>query len=251
MIGFRKYLFLFIILAVIVLTLLLLGISFSRNDAKKSIQILPSSQTDTLEPNKEYVVLKINPKIGESVLLSDISLENNEGDKIRLPQASALPLQGVVNKTEEIKISRDINVIISSGQSPLGVSFRENKCTGYLGQFQNYYPPLEKECPAQIDTVTEHNIGLLPDCRAYVESLPMCETKLYDFPENVAPSCQVIVRSYIHYNACVEAHRDDSDFYLPIWRLYLNGAEEFWKNGDTIKILNENGELLNIHQLNS
>lgn len=241
--------YILVIIAIMLLSGLVVFFSLRNiGDGAKLIDISHASETD---PGREYIVLEFNPISNTPAILSNFYLENDAGLKIEFPKAAHLPAQGAVNETSEIKIEGENLVVLSTGKSPIGVSFQENKCTGYLGQFQNYYPALENSCPTQGDTIARHEVGLLPECEQYVRSLPACETKLYDFPEPIAPSCQAIIRSYVHYNACTEVHKNDPDFYLPVWRLYLNSKSEVWEENDTIKLFDQSGKLLDIKSLNS
>ncbi len=57
--------------------------------------------------------------------------------------ASALPYQGRINKETDVVVRGGSTIFLIEGQSPIGVSFRVNRCSGYLAQFQTFYPPIE------------------------------------------------------------------------------------------------------------
>ena len=61
---------------------------------------------------------------------------------ITIGGASNLPYQGRVDEETEVSIGPGSTVFLIEGQSPIGVSFRINKCIGLLTQFQNFYPSL-------------------------------------------------------------------------------------------------------------
>ncbi len=60
--------------------------------------------------------------------------------------ASSLPMQGQINENNLVVLTEPGIIYLINHESPMGVSFRENKCTGLLSHFQTFDPPLSPFC---------------------------------------------------------------------------------------------------------
>ncbi len=74
--------------------------------------------------------------------LTGLVLRDLFGRSVILPGASNLPLHGLINEERPVVITPGSSVYIIEGQSPIGVSFRINKCFGYLAEYQSFVPPI-------------------------------------------------------------------------------------------------------------
>lgn len=110
-----------------------------------------------IEKHDDYLVLKLEPKSPEPISQWTVAVGK---DNFIIGQVSNLPLQGNVNELSALVLNKAAQVVIASGESPLGVSFRENKCTGLLQTFQNFIPPLVPACQNCTGTTTlpEYNV---------------------------------------------------------------------------------------------
>ncbi|MDO8493608.1 MAG: hypothetical protein Q7S19_03650 [bacterium] len=144
--------------------------------------------------------LKIDyPVFGKTPLkITGLYIKSFFGKGIAIASASDLPYQGRINEEVDLVINPGSIVYLIEGPSPLGVSFRTNKCIGILSQFQSFYPPLP----------------LLTEDYAVQASQGLT------------------------YNSCIEAHRLDADFYNNEWRIYLNNKTKAWtETGDLIRLI--------------
>ena len=91
---------------------------------------------------KSYIQIDYQSFNKASLNFTGLTLRDFFGKRITVGQASLLPYQGRVNPLSDIIVYPGSTVYFIEGQSPIGVSFRVNKCIGTLAQFQNYYPPL-------------------------------------------------------------------------------------------------------------
>lgn len=165
------------------------------------------------ESNKEkgYLVLKAKPENSAPINISGWKLVI-EGEENIIPAGSILPYFGEVNQLSAIQLSANDTIIISFSPSPLGVAFRENKCSGYLEEFLNFSPALPNSCPtplAQSDEIV---------CQNFIEGLPSCQNKIENAP---SPACKRFLSDNIGYNACITKHKNDADFFSKTWRVYI------------------------------
>lgn len=144
--------------------------------------------------------------------------------------------QGKVNKEENIWIYPGEKAFIIPGESPVGVSFKLNKCIGYLEQFQVFIPHLPQSCP-QFGIDGQIPLGTDTECGLFIRSIPRCNAYIKSFPSSVLQTCSQLITKRLNYNSCVSEHVRDADFRKGEWRVYLGGSDTFGsKNGDLINI---------------
>ena len=170
-------------------------------------------QSIITDANKKYLQITLNPKQGQILAVSgwSVGLDNA---RIPIPKATALPRQGQINEESLVLISNPSTLIISPKRSPLGVSFRENKCIGMLGHFQDFVPPLPEKCLACIETI--------------------------------GPSTALGV-NYPDYHTCVDTHKAESDFFANTWRIYLASSTEWTTEHKVVRLYDEQGKLLDTY----
>ncbi len=143
--------------------------------------------------------------------------------------------------------------------SYLGVSFKENICTGYINEFPGYAlkPTLAKSCPIPRN---DADLDMLDDgCYKFVKSLKACHTPVYheqilktgelrqylDKTYGLSSQCQDFVRKRFTYEWCVLNHLADKNFYRPQWRIYLGRRLQMWGSGrEYIRLYDASGLLV-------
>ncbi len=200
-------------------------------------------------PNKEYLIIEFGGGDRNKVNITGWKLQSAvTGKSITIPEASYLPYTSTVNSKQDVFVSSGEKIYITTGRSPIGTSFRTNLCTGYLEQFQNFYPYLKKECPApedEDDFITTGPNAFNDDCIDYVENLSTCKINTRNLPLDMQHECQVYINNEINYNACVKKHKNEPGFYNQEWRIFLNRSEEMWKQKrETIKLMDSEGNLI-------
>lgn len=158
----------------------------------------------------------------------------------------------VVLKPGEIAI---VNTGLITNYSPYRItSFKENICSGYIeatGDY-NFTPSLSVSCP------TEQSANLDVKCRDFVNSISSChipqfgsQTSQGDYCENcvdgvlLPSSCVAFLKSRYNYASCVSNHRNDPNFYLNTWRVYLGRGWEMWADRyETIYLYDQYGKLV-------
>ncbi|MFZ1988116.1 MAG: hypothetical protein WAV21_03770 [Minisyncoccia bacterium] len=201
------------------------------------------------DPEKEYITLRVSNRVTEPISITGWHLESAvRGYELRIPLGVALPHTGNVDTPTPITVAAGQSVIILMGESPIGISFQENMCTGYFDQFQDFYPSLSHQCPAPLDDFDRfyYDQPGLDNCRAYIKTLKRCEIPL-DEPERLTNSCYRFMRDYLSYNSCVATHATDQGFPGKTWRVYLRRDDTFFTaTHDTIKLLDEEGKTVDL-----
>ncbi|MHB8661046.1 MAG: hypothetical protein ACYC75_03925 [Minisyncoccota bacterium] len=198
------------------------------------------------DPNNEYIEIDVAQDASMPIDLTGWTLESDAtGDAVVIPKGTEVPTSGIVNEAQDIVLVPGERALVISGQSPIGASFRENKCIGYFSTFQNFSPPLPQDCPVPSDELSAfYGTGYIRDaaCIDYVNSLSRCQVALTP-PPGASSACQSFLIKYLNYNGCVDAHRSDADFEGDTWRLYLGRTNSMWRTkNELVKLLDINGK---------
>lgn len=194
-------------------------------------------------PNEEYI--EITATGSYKVNLANWSLLSMlTGRRAYLPPAASPYVQGAVNIVKPAMLSPGDTAIITTGGSPVGVSFQENMCTGYLAEHQTFVPQLSNACPSAADAMplNEQNLQQYgSDCVDYLRRVPQCSFPTM-VPASLNNQCRAFIISTLSYNGCLNTNQYRSDFPQDTWRLYLGYSGELWGNThDVIRLLDENG----------
>lgn len=194
------------------------------------------------DPRMEYV--EIASQSSAAVSLSGWSLQSGlSGVRVFLPQAAPIVRLGGASTVAPLVLNSGDSATVSSGSSPIGVSFRETRCTGYMTDVARFEPSLQRNCPSSSTLVplSQENLQHYgSDCVDYARSLPACTVPR--LPASLTPGCQAFIQYTFSYQGCVDRLAGQADFSLPSWRIYLNSTSEFWDNRhDIIRLLDQNG----------
>lgn len=219
----------------------------------KSVSVTSAAGAYSTDPDQEYVIIRASGT--EPIDITGWRVVSGaSGRGARIPAGAALPRSGSANATGHIVLQPGDEAYIVTGESPSGISFKENKCTGYLARRQEYAPPLQMRCPSAAREFDANFTGNeLRDDRCYyrMQSTPVCETPS---DRDVSNFCIELIDEYLTYNGCVENHRADSDFDLKTWRIYLEyensrgKSAELWKpTRDAVKLLDAEGRTVDLY----
>jgi len=208
------------------------------------VKIFITNGVKESNPNKEYLELRASFNNSNPVLISGWKLRNSKGDSSVIGGASKLPIVGKTNREAPLILRPGDSVFIVTGRSPLGVSFQTNTCSGYLEQFQDFYPRLQKNCPVPISDLYKAVGGVENSCSSYVSTLPNCKI-IFSPPNSLSSSCKAYITNDTNYNSCVSTHKNDMNFYKKKWRLFLGKNNEMWRNsGDLVRLYDQQGRLV-------
>lgn len=194
----------------------------------------------------EYLKLETQSTVDGRIVISDWRVESAISLRgTTLGDAAYLPYSGQVNTESPVALGPDITIFVVSGRSPIGASFRVNTCTGYFAQFQEFTPDLREECPHPEDELKRvTNVDFIPNdaCINFVENIRRCTFTTGSIPQQVGSACQNFILNELTYNGCVNAHKNEADFYKNEWYIYLDRDQELWNNtSDRIRLLDEDG----------
>lgn len=196
-------------------------------------------------PEREYVVISASSKNTEAVNVTGWRIASLVSGRIYpIPQASRLPLPGRTNATSDIWLSPGEHLVVSTGLSPIGVGFRQNICSGYLGEETTYVPALPRSCPRLRDHLppTPEAVQTLGDsCLDFINTLGRCEYHDSSLPyPQYRPECATYVAEHANYIGCVTDFKDTPEFYGSEWRAYLSRSEEIWRSSREVIRLYDN-----------
>ncbi len=208
------------------------AVTFSRN----------ISGTTTQDPRQEHVSIQLGFSASEGVSLAGWKLRSSEsGMEIALPAAVLLPNPGRVNQSAPVTLMPGEQAIIVSGRSPVGISFKENICSGYFEEHQDFAPSLNLYCPTGYQEYSRAG-GDDSECEFYVRSVPQCATRTR-VPSELSDSCEDFVEQGLTYDGCAARHHMEAGFYGDTWRLFLGSGNELWKREhETILLIDAQGK---------
>lgn len=204
------------------------------------------SGAGSVNPRNESLEIRIGSNASAPVDLSGWSLGSDaSGNTTIIPKGTEVPTSGTVNAAQDIILTAGMQALVISGQSPIGASFRENKCIGYFSAYQNFSPSLPQNCPVPSDELSSfYGTGYIRDaaCIDYVNKLSRCQPVLSP-PTTVSGTCQAFLVQYLNYNGCVTAHQSDTDFKSNVWRVYLGRTNAMWRSQhEIVKLLDAAGK---------
>jgi hypothetical protein len=185
------------------------------------------------DANKEYISLKVNAKATSTIPITGWTLKSiSSGTSYTIPKATYLIFAGSINSEDPVILTGGDVVYIITGVSPNGYSFKVNKCSGYMSQFQKYTPYLRSSCPSP----KKEDLSSIPKtvnndaCFDYIDRMPACKITTGALPVELSYECQNFIINKINYRSCVDIHKYDMDFYQKDWRIYLKRSSRIWKD---------------------
>ena len=206
--------------------------------------VLNSGSASYEDAAKEYVYFSVSGNAKAQTLITDWQVTSPiTGASVTIPQGVYLPFSGQPVNKENIFVAPGDKVIVLTGHSPTGYSFKINKCTGYFEQFQNFTPSLPMSCPQVASEKLPEAPNHLDDtCLDFLERIPRCTVPVgNNVPSTLSPICTSYIAQNVNYATCVKLHKNDPDFYGHEWRVYLNRDQGLWKDRrEVIKLLDTN-----------
>lgn len=216
-----------------------------RSPLAGSVRIAVGNATES-DPREEYIEL-----VAQSATnISGWSVQSMlTGTRVYIPGATPRFEQGSLNRIEAVALESGVRAILNTTHSPIGVSFRETICTGYLAQFQSFSPQLSNSCPVPREvapisggSLREHG----SECVDYIQTLPQCHYP-GSIPASLPASCRLYIANTFSYNGCVATFQSERTFNLDTWRLYLNSGAALWGDRhDVIRLLDSEGRTVDV-----
>lgn len=212
--------------------------------------------------DQEYLTLQVSSSVTNNVTLSGWRIESVATDKrATIGGGSSVPITGTVNENLPIVMQPGERAYLITGESPIGGSFRESICTGYLEDNQPFYPQLNNRCPLPADEFDKHFAGNAykdNGCYELVRRTNACRTPAET--RSISKNCITLINARLTYGGCVASHKYDAYFNTGTWRIYLDRSEitrkndstkkygELWKSSrDAIRLVDENGLTVDLY----
>lgn len=200
------------------------------------------------DPSQEYITIQMKGQVPEQIYLTGWTVKStSSGASVTIPKATYLFFTGMLNSEENIYLENGDIMYLVTGLSPNGASFKLNKCSGYLEQFQNFVPYINSNCPLprNEDLSSIPNRVINDACFDYIDSFPSCRIETNTLPANWSHECTTFISTKINYGSCINTHKGDSDFYQHEWRVYLRRNASLWKmNRENIVLYDNLGKIV-------
>ena len=218
---------------------------------KGQVRIINEGDAKETSAPAEYIEIGAGVRNTAPIDINGWSLQSAyTGIRAYIPQGASPFVMGVVNNMNPIQLAPGQSAVVNSGVSPVGVSFRENACSGYLGQLQVFAPPLSNSCPSPASELplTPDNLRTYGEaCFDFLQTIPVCKAPLNNVPPNVSSNCRYLAADALSYNGCVAKNRSRASFAEDSWRIYLNSGTELWRNShDIIRLLDADGRTVDV-----
>lgn len=185
------------------------------------------------KPGQEYVTIKVTGKTNTPIRVTGWTLKSlNSGVQVTIPKGTYLFFTGMLNTEEDIYLLSGETMYLVTGISPNGASFKLNKCSGYLTQFQTFVPYIRNNCPLprNEDLSSIPKLTINDACFDHIDRMSRCKIQTKPLPSNWSYECTNFIINKINYPSCINTHKEDQDFYMKEWRVYLKRSESIWKS---------------------
>ncbi len=188
----------------------------------------------TEDVEREYLILQASSQNERPIDITNWTVESTVTERVRWIEPGVRTYRrGRVNEGTSIWLEPGERAYLISGESPVGISFHENQCTGYLREHQDFFPRLARSCPSPTDELEKFGAVDLDNdaCYEFIERVGRCEIPDEDLVEdaNLSNACEAFIVDYLSYNACVDHHRFEPFFDEGEWYIYLKREEDLWR----------------------
>ena len=199
-------------------------------------------------PSEEYFVISVSPN-GGGISLTNWSVFNYTR-KIAHRFGKMIDVFVPFERTRYSNLVTRANdrIIVLSGESPVGASFRVNKCMGYKEQFKEFTPSLKTNCPEpETELINDTSVSFTDvACYDLVERISECNS-LTNIPTGITYECTNFIRDTLTEEGCARLHQNDPNFLTSEIRLFLDSKRPLWKDErDAIFLLDDRGRLVDV-----
>ncbi len=202
------------------------------NDSKYKGKVFLSNVNRSTNASQEYITIRVSSGAGTTVDVTGWRIASiASGASVAIPKGTALYFLDSKNQEDDIILAPGDIAYINTGLAPNNVSFKVNKCSGYLTQSQTYAPGINTSCPLARD----EDLSKIPKyvsndaCFDYIDSYPTCKVQTTPLPAAWSPECKDFI-THLSYSSCIATHKGDKDFYKPEWRVFLKRTQPLWKS---------------------
>ena len=122
--------------------------SSSQSSVRPDFVAINIGRAREINPDEEYLEIKADKKNKSPMKITGWKLKGKTGLDIAIGKGASYTYSNVASQPQEdIYLKPGEKAVIVTGKSPLGTSFKLNKCAGYFGQFHTFTPDLDTDCP--------------------------------------------------------------------------------------------------------
>lgn len=220
------------------------GVSITQSGGKNVFLSRDLSGVYATDADDEYVVVVVSHAVSGSLSTAGWSIgSKSSGKRIVFPEGTEVPRAGSVNELSTVSLHPGDEAIVTTGRSPIGISFRENVCTGYLEEHQDFHPAFFLACPTPSEEAAHYYPDAPDSCLSAVRAIPYCSTRTST--ADMSGSCRQFIEDRLTYNGCLAGHGSDEDFKRSTWRVFLRSREPLYANGhDTVTLYDAEGKII-------
>ena len=222
---------------------------YTKSQYFNNVKFIRRSSELGKDADQEYLALSVRE--GRNIDITGWTLlnySNRVGYKIPQGITTNHPIKR--EPFENILVTSGDVVIVNSGDSPIGKSFRVNKCSGYSQQHLTFYPGIKEKCPSALDILEDSTEVSFSDsrCFEYIRNINRCEDPT-DVPTSLSNNCESFIRNNLSETSCIENFETDSNFLLKEYRVFLSKSSTVWSKGrGAIFLLDKQENLVDVFE---
>ena len=138
-------------------------------------------------------------------------------------------------------------VTVLTGTPAYQRNFRENRCVGYFTQSYDFRPALTASCPDDNPSRSALlNRGFSGQCIDFIQHISACRTPSLGFEQSgFGLACTEYIAENFNYMGCVANFRDEPNFLINRWRVFLGSSRIlFDPRHDIVELRDHNGLLV-------
>jgi hypothetical protein len=221
------------------------------------------SNVSATNPDQEYISIRLDGNAKSPVDITGWRVQST------VTQYGATIPEGVETMKQvgnaalaPIMLQPGDTAILTTGVSPIGVSFKENECTGYLAsQSSAFYPSISQQCPVAADEYAKFYAGNQyrdGGCYQAMQNVNQCQ--IPNDPPGLSSACYAFMDARLNYSGCVATHLGDDNFSEHTWHVYFGRTEitrsdtsaatygELWRSTrDQITLYDANGKTVDVY----
>jgi len=194
--------------------------------------------------NPEQINLSAVYSESGSIDITGWKIKSSQRGEIVIGRGLALPQFNSFSSDIRLKSGDPAEII--AGISPLLSSFQINSCFGWLNNVYNIDSSLNY-CPlVQISNLA--GFGLDSACQNLILNSGSCRQPSDTILNNYSRECRIWIEYNLNYNACVEKHMNESDFYKG-WQIYTGNNNLFFDQlHDRVELRDQAGLLVDSYE---
>lgn len=191
---------------------------------------------------QEYLIITASEYNEKPIDITGWKLRSSLGMEIKIPTAIELFESNSQGYKKNIILKPGDRATIITSYSPIGSSFKLNKCIGYLQETKTFTPAIFNSCPVPKSDISP--TGLSDACLNYIDTISPCRA-VKNPPVQLGETCNNFMTQVFTYDSCVTRHKKDKDFYGDDWRIYLGINEKLWKTSrEKITLTDSGGKIV-------